>query len=159
MPGVLAVLTGADLVAAGVKPLRVAPIFKRPDGSPGATPLRPALAHETVRFVGEAVVAVVAETAGAGARTRAEAVVVEYEELPVVTELDEATAAGRAAGLAGGDRQHRGADEARRRGGQPTPPSPPPRMSSRSTSSTSAWRRRRWSRAACWPTTTPRPTG
>src|ERR1700677_1105135 len=60
--GVIAVLTGADLVNAGVKPTPVAPIFQRPDGSPGATPLRPALAHETVRFVGEAVVAVVAET-------------------------------------------------------------------------------------------------
>src|SRR5260221_13476731 len=47
MPGVIAVLTGADLVRDGVKPLPVAPIFKRPDGTPGATPLRPALAHET----------------------------------------------------------------------------------------------------------------
>jgi carbon-monoxide dehydrogenase large subunit len=36
MPGVLAVLTGADLIAAGVKPLPLAPIFTRPDGSPGA---------------------------------------------------------------------------------------------------------------------------
>ena len=40
MPGVLAILTGADLAAAGVQPLPVAPIFVRPDGSPGATPLR-----------------------------------------------------------------------------------------------------------------------
>src|SRR5690348_15212626 len=61
MPGVVAVLTGADLVADGVKPLPLAPIFKRPDGSPGASPLRPALAHEVVRFVGEAVAAVVAD--------------------------------------------------------------------------------------------------
>ncbi len=66
MPGVVAILTGADLAAAGVKPLPVAPIFKRPDGSPGAMPLRPPLAHEVVRFVGEAVVAVIAETRGAG---------------------------------------------------------------------------------------------
>ncbi len=50
MPGVIAVLTGDDLAKAGVKPLPVAPMFKRPDGSPGATPLRPALAQETVRF-------------------------------------------------------------------------------------------------------------
>jgi carbon-monoxide dehydrogenase large subunit len=91
MPGVLAVLTGADLVAAGVQPLPVAPIFVRPDGSPGATPLRPALAHETVRFVGEAVVALVAETAEQ-AKDALEAVLVDYDEQPVVTELTEATA-------------------------------------------------------------------
>jgi carbon-monoxide dehydrogenase large subunit len=93
MPGVLTVLTGADLVAAGVQPLPLAPIFTRPDGSPGATPLRPGLAHETVRFVGEAVVALVAETAEQ-AKDALEAVTVEYDELPVVTELAQATAAG-----------------------------------------------------------------
>jgi carbon-monoxide dehydrogenase large subunit len=93
MPGVLAVLTGADLTAAGVKPLPVAPIFKRPDGSPGATPLRPALADETVRFVGEAVAALIAETRGQ-AKDAVEAITVEYEELPAVTGLSEATADG-----------------------------------------------------------------
>ena len=93
MPGVLAVLTGADLVAAGVKPLPVAPMFQRPDGSPGATPLRPALADGVVRFVGEAVVALIAETAEQ-AKDALEAVVVEYEDLPVVTELTEAAAEG-----------------------------------------------------------------
>jgi aerobic carbon-monoxide dehydrogenase large subunit len=92
MPGVLAVLTGADLVAAGVKPMPIAPIFQRPDGSPGATPLRHALAHETVRFVGEEVVALVAETPEQ-AKDALEAVVVEYDELPVVTELQQAAAA------------------------------------------------------------------
>jgi carbon-monoxide dehydrogenase large subunit len=93
MPGVLAVITGADLVAAGVNPLPLAPIFKRPDGSPGASPLRSALAHETVRFVGEAVVALVAETPEQ-AKDALEAVLVEYDERPVVTELTEATADG-----------------------------------------------------------------
>jgi carbon-monoxide dehydrogenase large subunit len=95
MPGVLAVLTGADLTDAGVKPLPIAPMFTRPDGSPGATPLRPALAHEVVRFVGEGVVAVVAETPEQ-AKDALEAVVVEYDELPVVTELQEAIADGAA---------------------------------------------------------------
>jgi carbon-monoxide dehydrogenase large subunit len=90
--GVIAVLTGADLVNAGVKPTPLAPIFQRPDGSPGATPLRPALAHGAVRFVGEAVVAVIAETIEQ-AKDALEAIVVEYEELPVVTGLKEATAA------------------------------------------------------------------
>jgi carbon-monoxide dehydrogenase large subunit len=93
MAGVVAVMTGADLVAAGVKPLPVAPMFVRPDGSPGATPLRPALAHEVVRFVGEQVAAVIAESAET-AKDALEAIVVEYDELPVVTELSEATAEG-----------------------------------------------------------------
>jgi carbon-monoxide dehydrogenase large subunit len=93
LPGVVAILTGADLVAAGVKPLPVAPIFTRPDGSPGAMPLRPALAHETVRFVGEAVVAVIAETL-AEAKDAVDAIEVAYEELPVVIGLAAATTAG-----------------------------------------------------------------
>ncbi len=92
MPGVVAVLTGADLVKAGVKPLPVAPIFKRPDGSPGATPLRPALAHEIVRFVGEAIAAVVAETREQ-AKDAAEAIEVEFDPLPVVMDVAQATAA------------------------------------------------------------------
>jgi aerobic carbon-monoxide dehydrogenase large subunit len=93
MPGVVAVLTGADLVAAGVKPLPLAPMFQRPDGSPGATPLRPALADSVVRFVGEAVAAVIAETVEQG-KDAGEAVIVEYDDLPFVTELNEATAEG-----------------------------------------------------------------
>ncbi len=84
MPGVLAVITGADLVQAGVKPIASGG-FKRPDGSPMATPLRRPLAHEVVRFVGEAVVAVVAESRDA-ARAAADAVWVDYEELPSVTD-------------------------------------------------------------------------
>ncbi|PPQ36311.1 xanthine dehydrogenase family protein molybdopterin-binding subunit [Rhodopila globiformis] len=91
MPGVVAILTGADLVAAGVKPIPVEPMFQRPDGSPGAMPLRHALAHETVRFVGEAVVAVIAETAEQ-AKDAAEAVIVEYDERPVVTDVQQALA-------------------------------------------------------------------
>lgn len=91
--GVVAVYTGADLVAAGVKPLSVAPIFVRPNGAPGATPLRPGLAHDVVRFVGEAVAAVVAETAEQ-VRDGLEAVAVEYAELPVVITLSQATAPG-----------------------------------------------------------------
>ncbi|MEX1168208.1 MAG: xanthine dehydrogenase family protein molybdopterin-binding subunit, partial [Hydrogenophaga sp.] len=62
MPGVLRVFTGADLVAAGVKPMPGAPAFKRADGADCATPPRRVLAHERARFVGEPVVAVVAET-------------------------------------------------------------------------------------------------
>ncbi len=92
MPGVLYVVSGADLAAAGVKPIPGNPAFKRADGPGAGAPRRP-LAHERVRFVGEAVVAVVAETMQQ-ARDAAEAVVVEYEELPAAVTVDDATAAG-----------------------------------------------------------------
>jgi carbon-monoxide dehydrogenase large subunit len=93
MPGVVAVLTGADLMAANVKPLPLAPIFKRPDGSPGASPLRYPLANEVVRFVGEAVVALFADTPEQG-KDALEAVIVEYDELPVVVDMTAAIADG-----------------------------------------------------------------
>ena len=85
MPGVLAVYTGAQLADAGVKPIPFALPFKRPDGKPMASAPRRALAHETVRFVGEAVAAIVAETREA-ARAAAEAVIVDYDELPAVVD-------------------------------------------------------------------------
>ena len=93
MPGVLAVWTGAQLAAAGVKHLPGNPNFKRADGSPGATADRRPLAHERVRFVGEAVAAVVAETLQQ-ARDAAEAVQVDYADLPAVTTVIDATAPG-----------------------------------------------------------------
>jgi carbon-monoxide dehydrogenase large subunit len=85
MPGVAAIITGADLVADDVGTLPTLPIFKRPDGSPMALPPRRLLAHELVRFVGEPVVALVA-TSLATAQLALEAVAVEYEELPAVTD-------------------------------------------------------------------------
>ncbi|MFZ4410428.1 MAG: xanthine dehydrogenase family protein molybdopterin-binding subunit [Paracraurococcus sp.] len=91
IPGVLAVITGADLEAAGLGRLGIALPFKRPDGSPLAAPARPVLAVGEANFAGEAVVAVVGETMGA-ARDGAEAVVVEYEELPAVTTVAAAAA-------------------------------------------------------------------
>ncbi|WP_047309799.1 xanthine dehydrogenase family protein molybdopterin-binding subunit [Rhodopseudomonas palustris] len=85
MPGVEAVLTGADLVADDVGTIPTLPIFKRPDGSPMALPLRRLLAHEKVRFVGEPVAAVVA-TSQLAAQAAIEAIAVEYHELPAVTD-------------------------------------------------------------------------
>src|SRR5215831_2286618 len=85
MPGVIAVLTGEDLVRAGVKPLPVSTDFKRADGSPSASPPRHALAAGTVRFVGEAVAAVVSETRNQ-ARDAADAIDVRYEALPAVVD-------------------------------------------------------------------------
>ncbi len=93
VPGVLAVLTGAQLAAEGVKELLCTLPFKRPDGSALAAPPRPVLATGHVRFVGEAVAAVIAETPAA-ARDGAEAVEVTYEELPAVTGLAAAAAPG-----------------------------------------------------------------
>src|SRR3984957_4090457 len=85
MPGVEAVYTGADLVADDIGTLPTLLVFKRPDGSPlEATPL-PLLAHEIVRFAGEAVAAVVA-TSRAAAQNAAEAIAVEYDVLPSVVD-------------------------------------------------------------------------
>ncbi len=86
LPGVVAVYTGADLVAAGVKPMPVAIPFKRPDGSAFSVPPKRALAHEVVRYVGEAVVAIVADTRDI-AKAACNAVEVDYEDLPAVGEL------------------------------------------------------------------------
>jgi carbon-monoxide dehydrogenase large subunit len=93
MPGVAAVYSGADLVAAGVKPMALNASFKRAGGAPGASPPRHVLAHEAARFVGEAVALVVAQTAQQ-ARDAAEAVTVDYEDLPAVVDVERATAAG-----------------------------------------------------------------
>ena len=84
-PGVLMVLTGDDLVRSGVKPLPSSADFKRADGSPSASPPRHALAVGTVRFVGEAVAAVVAETREQ-ARDATEAIDVRYDPLPAVVD-------------------------------------------------------------------------
>ena len=112
MPGVVAIYTGADLVAAGVKPMAGVP-FPRPDGKPGATAPRRALAHERVRFVGEAVAVVVADSVDQ-ARAAADAIQVDYNELPSVVNAFDAMAPGApalceaapdniAAGMAHGD--------------------------------------------------------
>ncbi|OUM02816.1 xanthine dehydrogenase family protein molybdopterin-binding subunit [Variovorax sp. JS1663] len=93
MPGVLRVLTGAELQQAGVQPMPGAAAFKRADGADCATPPRHVLAVDTVRFVGEPVVAVIAESARQ-ARDAAEAVLVEYEELPMVVDTQAAAAEG-----------------------------------------------------------------
>ena len=93
MPGVLAVYTGAELAAAGVKPMPTTPGFKRADGRTTVSAPRRALAHELARYVGEPVVAVVAESRQA-ARDAIDSVVVEYEDLPAVIDVVAATLAG-----------------------------------------------------------------
>ena len=85
LPGVVAVYTGADLVAAGVNAMPGPSAFPRPNGQPGTSAPRHALAPDRVRFVGEAVAAVVASSV-AEASAAAEAVWVDYEELPAVVD-------------------------------------------------------------------------
>ena len=84
MPGVLAIYTGADLIAAGMREMPPRQAVKNRDGTPMKNPPRPVLAADKVRFVGEAVAAVVALTA-AEAKDAAEAVVVDVDPLPAVT--------------------------------------------------------------------------
>ena len=91
MPGVRLVLTGAELQAAGVKIMAKPIMHKRADGGRPASPDRHLLAVERVRFVGECVVAVVADTEQQ-ARDAAEAVQVNYEPLPHAVTLADALA-------------------------------------------------------------------
>jgi carbon-monoxide dehydrogenase large subunit len=81
MPGVLGVYTAADLSAYG--PLKCNMPLKSRDGSPIRYTPRPALTGDKVRFVGDPVVCVVAETV-AQAKDAGEAVAIDVEPLPVV---------------------------------------------------------------------------
>lgn len=93
MPGVLAVFTGADLQADGVGPLPIGPGLQRADGKDMDGPPNNPIAVDTARHVGEAVAAVVAETR-AQAEDAAELVAVEYDELPAVVTIEQASAKG-----------------------------------------------------------------
>ena len=95
MPGVIAVLTGSELVADKIGNLICGWAITSKDGSPMKMGAWPAMAPETVRFVGQAVAVVIAETKNQ-ARDAAEAVVVDYEELPVVADIKAAIAPGAA---------------------------------------------------------------
>jgi carbon-monoxide dehydrogenase large subunit len=93
MPGVLAVLTGADLLAMGIGELPCAIPMKNSDGTDRANTLHMPLATDAVRHVGDPVAFIIAETQGQ-ARDAAEAVEVDYEVLPSVTDLAVAHEAG-----------------------------------------------------------------
>jgi len=100
-PGVLAVLTGADYLADGNRPMLHAPASQSPpditlansDGSAIEVPHQMPLVVERVRFVGEPVALIVAETLAA-AKDAAELVAVEYRPLPAVTQAVAAAASG-----------------------------------------------------------------
>ena len=93
MPGVIAVLTGADVAAAGQKPMPAAAPLKGRNGAEQRATPRFSLTQGRVRYVGEPVALVVAETA-AQAQDAAEAIAVEYRELPAVVAAREALASG-----------------------------------------------------------------
>src|SRR5687768_9131874 len=83
--GVIAAWSMADLRADGVKHIPFPPLFKRADGSPMAAPPRTPLAEDKVLYVGQPVVAVIAETRNQ-AQDAAEQVEIEYEDLPAVVD-------------------------------------------------------------------------
>ena len=91
-PGVMAVLTGADAIAAGFD-RGSAPMPVKGRGEALRIPARPALATDRVRFVGEPVALVVAATAHQ-AQDGAELIAVEYDALPAVADAARALAPG-----------------------------------------------------------------
>ncbi len=91
MPGVLGIFTGEDLKSYGT--LQSALPFKSRDGSDMKKPGRAALPTDKVRFVGDPIACVVAQTL-LQAKDAAEAIVADIEPLPVVTKPEQAVAAG-----------------------------------------------------------------
>jgi carbon-monoxide dehydrogenase large subunit len=93
MPGVLGVWTGTDLAAANYGPFTCGLPLKNRDGTPLLQTNRTALMSDKVRYVGDPVAFVVAETL-AQARDAGEAVVVDIDPLPAVTSAEEAAKPG-----------------------------------------------------------------
>ena len=92
-PGVLAVFTGADLKAAGLKGIVARPLSGRVDMDPPLHTPRPGLAQDVVRHVGEPVAVVVAETR-AQADDAAALIALDIAERPAVTKIADAAAPG-----------------------------------------------------------------
>ena len=93
MPGVVGVFTGAEVAAAGQKPMPAAAPMKGRGGSDQIVPPRFSLAQKRVRYVGEPV-ALVAAASAAQAQDAAEAISIEYRELPVLVKASDAVAPG-----------------------------------------------------------------
>jgi carbon-monoxide dehydrogenase large subunit len=94
MPGVVGIITGADLEAAGIGHLGAGfppAALKNRDGSPRIDGDRALLTVDIVRYVGEPVAFIVAETIN-DAKDAAEQIFVDYEELPPVASIDAALA-------------------------------------------------------------------
>src|SRR5437588_573239 len=91
MPGVLGIYTGKDLTSYGM--LKCAVPFKNRDGSEMKKPARPSMPSDKVRFVGDPIAIVVAQTL-AQAEDAAEAVEVDIDPLPAVTQASDAAKPG-----------------------------------------------------------------
>ncbi len=94
-PGVLAILTDRDLARAGVGPLKAVGQVTGRDGRANVEPLRPVLAGTEVKYVGEPVAFVVAETPDQAADA-AELIEADYRDLPVAVDPAAALEAGAA---------------------------------------------------------------
>jgi carbon-monoxide dehydrogenase large subunit len=91
-PGVVAVLTGADMAAEGFNDCPAPFQLPQGDGTFAVETPRPFLIRDRVRFVGEPIAMVIAES-DAAAQDAAELVTVDYEEQPAVVDVFDATAA------------------------------------------------------------------
>jgi carbon-monoxide dehydrogenase large subunit len=89
MPGVVAVLTGDDMAADKIGGLICGWMIHSKDGSPMKAGPHPSLAQGKVRYVGDHVAVVIAESV-AQARDAAEAVAVDYDVLPAIADTAEA---------------------------------------------------------------------
>jgi carbon-monoxide dehydrogenase large subunit len=95
-PGVLAIYTGEDIIKDGLGTMTVALPRKRPDGSPMFAKPHRGLSSGRVRYVGDPVAMVVAESV-TQARDAAELIEVDYDPLPSVTDTADSAAPGAAA--------------------------------------------------------------
>jgi len=89
--GVLAVYTAADLDAGGIRDMQTAWTIYNTDGSPMHAAPREALARERIRYVGQPLAAIVADTVLA-AKDAAELVEFDFDELPAVSDIASARA-------------------------------------------------------------------
>ena len=89
LPGVVAVFTGEDLIRDGVLPIPMTLSYKRPGGLPALSEPYHALAQGVVRFLGQPVAIVIAESSAA-ALEGGQSLEIEYEELEAVTDLQQA---------------------------------------------------------------------
>ncbi len=92
-PGVLAVITGADIAQRGLGTTRPFAPRKRSNGQPAFVCPQPLLCKDRVRYVGDPVAFVVAETLNQ-AKDAAELIDISYEPLPAVISAEDAIAAG-----------------------------------------------------------------
>src|SRR6185295_10352097 len=93
MPGVDGILTGTELAADGIGNLICGWMIKSKDGAPMKMGAYPALAKDIVRYVGQPVAVVVAQSRGQ-ARDAADAVAIDWQELPSVVDPAKAVQAG-----------------------------------------------------------------